>query len=341
MGPEVYQLEQRLAAYVGVKHCITVANGTDSLHIALMALGVGPGDEVITVPFTFVSTAQVIRLCGATPVFVDISLENFMMDPQLLEKAITSRTKAIIPVSLYGQMPELEQIQAIADRHRLPLIEDGAQSFGATRNGGASCGSTLIGSTSFFPTKPLGAYGDGGALFTDDDALAEHMMAIRTHGGAQRDRYECLGYNSRLDSLQAAILLAKLSRFGEELELRSQVARRYDALLMESGHLPSIAPGNTHVYAQYTMRFENRSAVQSALEEMKIPYGIYYPLCLHLQPCFGYLGYEPGDFPVAEQASRQALSLPMHPWLLEEEQDRIALAVRRATPLALRNSTAW
>ena len=329
LGPEVAELEERLAAYVGTRHCIAVASGTDSLLVPLTAMEIGPGDEVITVPFTFISPAEVIRLRGAKPVFVDIKADDYTMDPELLEAAITERTRAIIPVSLYGQMPRLEAIAAIADRYGIPVIEDGAQSFGARRNGTPSCGATKVGSTSFFPSKPLGAYGDGGAIFTDDDELAYKMKAIRTHGSLQRDHHEFIGFNSRLDTLQAAILLAKFSRFEEELEARNYVSARYSQLLQDCCVVPQISKGNTHIFALYTVRCQgSREEVVAELTARDIPYGIYYSQCAHLQPAFADLGYRANSFPVAEQAMSEVLSLPMHPWLTEKEQDHVVEAVR-------------
>ena len=297
MGPEIAELEAALSSFVGVRHTITAASGTDSLEIALRALGIGPGDEVITVPFTWISTAEVIGLVGAKPVFVDIEPDTYNIDVDRIEPAITPRTKAILPVSLFGQMPDYDRINAIAAKHKLPVIEDGAQSFGATQRGRRSCGVTLIGSTSFFPAKPLGCYGDGGALFTNDDALADKMRAIRTHGGLKRHHHPYLGMNGRFDTLQAAILLAKLPHFEWEVEQRAQIGARYTALFSESPSAdassdagnssplppgsaptdalthrrtdapvlpPPVAPGNTHVYAQYTIRAADRDEIGRA-----------------------------------------------------------------------------
>lgn len=327
MGPEIAELEAALAAYVGVKHCITVSSGTDSLEIALRALGVGPGDEVITVPFTWISSAEVIGLVGATPVFVDIEPVSFNIDVARIEAAITPRTKAILPVSLFGQMPDYAAINAIAARHGLAVIEDGAQSFGATQHGRRSCGVTTIGSTSFFPAKPLGCYGDGGALFTDDDELAEKMRAIRTHGGIRRHHHPLLGMNGRFDTLQAAVLLAKLPHFAGEVEARGRIGARYSEQLRDCCITPQVIPGNTHVYAQYTIRLAERKRVSEVLKAQGIPTAVYYPKCLHEQPVFAGLGYRWGDFPEAERASREVLSLPMHPWLTESDQDRIISAL--------------
>jgi UDP-2-acetamido-2-deoxy-ribo-hexuluronate aminotransferase len=330
MGPEIAELEGVLAKYVGVQHCITVASGTASLEIALRALGIGPGDEVITVPFTWISSAEVIGLVGAKPVFVDIEPKSYNLDIERLEKAVTPRTRAIMPVSLFGQMPDYDRINAMAARHAIPVIEDGAQSFGATQQGRRSCGVTLIGSTSFFPAKPLGCYGDGGALFTNDDGLAEKMRAICTHGGLKRHHHPVLGMNGRFDTLQAAVLLAKMPHFQEEVDARGRIGARYTSLLSALCSSPGVMPGNTHVYAQYTIRVPNRDAVASKLKEQGIPTAVYYPKCLHEQPVFAGSGYQWGDFPEAEKASREVLSLPMHPFLTEPDQDRVVEAVKAA-----------
>ena len=334
MGPEIKELEEKLSGYVGVKHCITTASGTDSLEIALRALNIGPGDEVITVPFTWISTAEVIAQVGARPVFIDIDPATYNLNVDLLEAAITPQTKAIMPVSLFGQMPDYERITAIAARHNnIPVIEDGAQSFGATQHGRRSCGVTTIGSTSFFPAKPFGCYGDGGALFTNDDQLADIMRAIRTHGGLQRHHHPYIGMNGRLDTLQAAILLAKFESFEWEVERRLEIGARYTTLLnaartpQSSVVTPVIAEGNTSVYAQYTIRTQNRDSLAAHLKEQGIPAAVYYPKCLHEQPAFAFCGYKWGDFPESEQASREVLSLPMHPYLQEAEQERIITAL--------------
>ena len=326
MGPEIGELEEALAQRVGVPHCITTASGTAGLEIALRALGVGPGDEVITVPFTWISSAEVIGLVGARPVFVDIEPASYNMDFTKLEAAITPRTKAILAVSLYGQMPDYERINAIGAQQGIPVIEDGAQSFGATQRGRPSCGATTIGSTSFFPAKPLGCYGDGGALFTSDDGLAERMKTVRTHGGLQRHHHPYLGMNGRFDTLQAAVLLAKLPHFDEEIERRAVIGTRYSKGLGDAVEIPEVMPGNTHVYAQYTIRVRDRDSLKQALDRDGIPSAAYYPRCLHEQPVFAGCGNW-GDFPVAEEASRKVLSLPMHPFLSEPDQERIINAV--------------
>jgi UDP-2-acetamido-2-deoxy-ribo-hexuluronate aminotransferase len=332
MGPEVSELEEKLAEYVGVKHCVGASSGTDSLQVALMALGVGPGDEVITVPFTWISTAEVIGLVGATPVFVDIDPKTYNIDVDQIEAAITPRTKAIMPVSLFGQMPDYDRINAIAKKHKLPVIEDGAQSFGATQNGRRSCGVTTLGSTSFFPAKPFGCYGDGGAVFTDDDSLATKMRAIRTHGGEKRHYHPYLGMNSRLDTMQAGILLAKFKHFPKEVLARKEIGARYSELLKDYCETPYLEEGNTSVYAQYTIRVEDRDSVISKLKEQGIPSAVYYPKCLHEQPVFSDLGKPYGSFPESEKAAKEVLSLPMHPWLTEEEQDQVVEAVKSSLP---------
>lgn len=327
MGPEIFELEEKLADYTGASHCISVSSGTESLEIALRALEIGPGDEVITVPFTWISSVEVIGLIGAKPVFVDIDEKTYNIDVRQIEKAITSRTKAIIAVGLFGQMPDLISINQIADRHNIVVIEDGAQSFGATQNGVRSGAASAIGSTSFFPAKPLGCFGDGGALFTNDPALADRMRAIRTHGGLERHHHQYLGTNGRLDTLQAAILLAKLDYFEEEVRLRSSIGDRYNALLQDHCKTPATLPGNTHVYAQYTITIPNRDQVSESLKQSGVPTGIYYPKCVHEQPVFKDLGYFWGDFPISEKVSRNVLSLPMHPFLNNSDQDKVVEAL--------------
>lgn len=328
MGPEIAELESQLADYVGCKHCLTVSSGTHSLEIALRALDIGPGDEVITVPFTWISSSEVILLVGATPVFVDIDPATYNIAIDQIEAKISPRTKAILPISLFGQMPDYAAINAIADRHGIPVIEDAAQSFGATRDGQKSCGVTGIASTSFFPAKPLGCFGDGGALFTSDDELALRMRAIRTHGGVERHYHPLVGTNGRFDTLQAAVLLAKLPSFDWEVQQRGRIGARYSQLLADVCQVPAIEPGNTHVYAQYTIRIANRDAVATSLQQAGIPTAVYYPKCLHEQPVFEPYGYRWGDFPHCELASREVLSLPMHPFLTEADQDRVVDAIK-------------
>lgn len=327
LGPEVEELERALAARTGSKHCIGVASGTDALLLALMALGIGPGDEVITAPFTFIATAEMIALLGAVPVFVDIDAASYNLDARRLEAAITAKTRAIMPVSMFGQCADMDAINAIAARHGLPVIEDAAQSFGATYKGRQSGNLSTIGCTSFFPSKPLGCYGDGGACFTSDDALAATMREIRNHGQAARYLHTRIGFNGRLDTMQAAVLLAKLEVFDEEIELRGRAAERYNRLLAGVVHTPQIAPQRSSVYAQYTIQVDERDSVAQGLKAAGIPTSVHYPRPLHLQPVFGYLGIGPGAFPASERASDRVLSLPMHPYLEESQQARVAAAV--------------
>ena len=320
MGPEITELETKLADYVGVRHCIGAASGTDTLLIAMMALGIGPGDEVITVPYTWISTAEMIALLGATPVFVDIDPEIWNLDPSRLEASITPKTKAIMPVGIFGQVADMDAINAIAARHNLPVIEDAAQSFGATHHGRRSCALSTIGSTSFFPSKPLGCYGDGGALFTDDDALAQTMKQIRVHGQAKKHHHPILGINGRLDTLQAAILLEKLEIFDEEIAKRQQVAATYNERLGNLGvTLPHVAQGNTSVYAQYTVLSPKRDEISAALAKLGVPSVSYYAVPLHLQPVFASLGHQVGEFPCSERVANEGLSLPMNPYLTNDE----------------------
>jgi len=330
MGPEVAELEGRLARYVDRRHCIAVASGTDALLIALMALGIGPGDEVITSPFTFIATGEVIALLGGSPVFVDIDPESYNIDPAKIAAAVTPRTRAIMPVSLYGQCADFAAINAVAAQFSLPVVEDGCQSFGASSGGRRSCGLSSIGCTSFFPSKPLGCYGDGGACFTDDDDLAASMRQIRVHGQSRRYHHPVLGVNGRMDTLQAAILLAKLEVFPDEVAARARVGGRYGELLSQLVVTPRIAAGNSSVYAQYTVQVERRDAVRKRLEEHGIPTAVHYPVPLHLQPVFAGLGLGEGSFPVAEAACRRVMSLPMHPYLSEPEMHTIAEQIRAA-----------
>jgi len=329
MGPEVAELEEQLRGYVGVKHALTVSSGTHGLEIALRALGVGPGDEVITVAFTWVSSAEVVLLLGATPVFVDVEPAGFNMDPSKLEAAITPRTKAILPVSLFGQMPNFDAINAIATRHGVAVVEDGAQSFGATQNGRKSGSVTRLGCTSFFPSKPLGCYGDGGAIFTDDDSLAAKVQAIRAHGRDARHEHTLVGVNGRLDTLQAAVLLAKLPHFASEVAERGRIGARYSARLRSSCVVPELALGNSHVYAQYTIRVNDRDDLGRKLQAAGIPTKVHYPKCLHRQPVFASTAAW-GDLAESERAAREVISLPMHPYLSEVDQDRIVRAVEQA-----------
>ena len=332
LGPEVEELEHTLAAYVGVGYCIAVASGTDALLIALMALGVKAGDEVITTPFSFIATSETIALLGATPVYVDIDPASYNLDPAKLEQAISPRTKAIIPVSLYGQPADFPAINAIADRYGLPVIEDGAQSFGSTQQGRRSCSLSTIGTTSFFPSKPLGGYGDGGACFTNDPALAERMRRISRHGQERRYFHSDLGVNGRIDTLQAAILLAKWPNFQQEVEARGRIGAAYSHKLKATGisTIPQLAEGNTSVFAQYTVQVENRAAVQAALKDQGIPTAVHYPTLLCQQPALRCQHSHCSNgchTPLALAASERVLSLPMHPWLSDADQDRVVSAL--------------
>jgi UDP-2-acetamido-2-deoxy-ribo-hexuluronate aminotransferase len=329
LGPEVAELEKRLAAFTGTGHCITCANGTDALQIALMALGVAPGDEVIMPAFSYIATAEAARLLGARPVYVDIDPETYNLDANLIEAAITPRTKAILPVSLYGQCADFDAINAVAARHGLPVVEDGAQSFGATYKARRSCGLATIGCTSFFPSKPLGCYGDGGAIFTSDGELATIMRQIARHGQDRRYHHVRLGMNSRLDTLQAAILLAKLDVFESEIEARNRIAADYTRSLNEGGigTTPFVAAGNVSTWAQYTVRIPNRARVQAALKVAGIPTAIHYPLPLSRQPA---VADENARLPHADEAAEQVISLPMHPYLSSHDKSRVVAALVEA-----------
>lgn len=327
MGPEVAELEERLAQYVGVKHCIGVANGTDALMIAMMALGIKPGDEVITTPFTFIANGEMIRLLGAKPAFVDIDPKTYNIDVSQIEKAINPRTKAIMPVSLYGQCSEMDTINEIAKKHHLAVIEDAAQSFGATYKGKKSCNLSLVSTTSFFPSKPFGCYGDGGACFTNDDQLATDMRQIRVHGQDKRYHHRILGMNSRLDTLQAAILLAKFEIFPEEVLDRERIGERYSQMLAKHVAVPYIEPHNTSVYAQYTVQVDNREKMQEHLKNNNIPTAVHYPIPLHLQMVFADLGFKEGSFPVAEKMAKRVMSLPMDPYLSEASMTKVCEAI--------------
>jgi UDP-2-acetamido-2-deoxy-ribo-hexuluronate aminotransferase len=326
LGPEVLEMEEKLEAYTGAAHCISVASGTEALLIALMALGVKPGDEVITSPFTFVATAEMIVLLGAKPVFVDVEEDTANIDASRIEAAITPRTKAIMPVSLYGQTADMDEINAIAARHGVTVIEDAAQSFGASYKGKRSCNLSSIGCTSFFPSKPLGCYGDGGAIFTSDAALARAMREIRVHGQSGRYQHTRIGVGGRMDSLQCAVVLAKLGRFNWEVERRVALGRRYDQLL---AHLaPAVRPikvkgDRTSIYGQYTIRAADRARIQDELKASGIPTAVHYPLSLHQQPAYAS-GYAGVSMPASERLAREVLSLPMSADLTEAAQDLIA-----------------
>lgn len=326
LGPEVAELEQKLAEFTGAKHCISVANGTDALQIAQMAFGIGPGDEVITPGFTYIATAETVALLGAKPVYVDVCPKTYNLDPAKLEVAITPNTKAIIPVSLYGQCADYDAINAIAAKYNIPVIEDAAQSFGATYKGKKSCNLTTVACTSFFPSKPLGCYGDGGAIFTNDDELALVMRQIARHGQDRRYHHVRVGVNSRLDTLQAAILLPKLAIFAEELQLRDKVAARYQQLLNETGinTTPFIESHNTSAWAQYTIRVKDREQVQQKLQQAGIPTAVHYPIPLNKQPAVADASV---SLPIGDEIAQEVISLPMHPYMTEEELQRVVQAI--------------
>lgn len=328
MGPEVKELEDKLAAYTGAKHCITVASGTEALLISLMALGVQPGDEIITTPFTFVATAEVIVLLGAKPVFVDVEHDTGNINASLIEVAITAKTKAIMPVSLYGQPADMDQINAIAARNgNLPVIEDGAQSFGATYRGRKSCNLSTIGCTSFFPSKPLGCYGDGGAIFTNDDALAQVCREIRVHGQSQRYVHTRVGVGGRMDTLQCAIILAKLERFDCEVEQRLAIGARYNQLLDNAGiQRIQQRPDRSSVFAQYTIFTLGRDNLQKRLDEAGVPTSVHYPVPLNEQPAYKHLCC-PDCTPVAKDMANSVMSLPMSADLLEDMQSAVLRAL--------------
>ncbi len=328
-GPKLDSLEKNLAVFTGVKHAIGCSSGTDALLLALMALDIKAGDEIITTPFTFIATAEVIAFLGAKPVFVDIDEKTYNIDPSRIEAVITKNTKAIIPVSLYGQCADMDAINAIANKHNLVVIEDACQSFGAEYKGKKSCALSTIGCTSFFPSKPLGAYGDGGAIFTDDDFLASKMRMLLNHGQNERYKHKYVGINGRLDALQAAILDVKLRHFDKEVKLRQEIGQRYSALLADADIVtPFIENENTSVYAQYSVRVKDRASMVAKLSEQAIPTAVHYPMPLHLQEAFIYLGYKMGDFPISERVSEEIMSLPMSPYLTNEQQDFIVNAIK-------------
>lgn len=332
MGPEVAELETALAAHTGARHCVTVASGTEALLIALMALGLKAGDEVITTSFTFVATAEVIALLGAVPVFVDVEPDTCNIDVSQIEARITSRTKAIMPVSLYGQCGDMDEVNAIAARHGVPVIEDAAQSFGATYKGRKSCNLSTIGCTSFFPSKPLGCYGDGGALFTNDDALAQAAREIRVHGQSGRYYHTRVGVGGRMDTLQCAVVLGKLERFEWELAQRRSIGARYTELLADlprGARTVTVRPDRDSVWAQYTLMVPDRDTVQARLKEAGIPTAIHYPRPIHQQPAYAQFAQLDGT-PVSTRLAGEVISLPMHPDLDPATQDRIVQAVRQA-----------
>lgn len=327
MGPEVTELENELAKFAGVKHAITMGNGTDALLVPLMALGIKPGDEIITTAFSFFATAEMISLSGATPVFADINPDTYLIDADDIAKKITSKTRAIIPVSLYGQTADMDRINTMAKEHGLFVLEDGAQSFGATYKGKHSCNLSLVSSTSFFPAKPLGCYGDGGACFTNDDELAKALKEIRNQGQERRYYHTRIGINGRLDTLQCAILLEKLKIFPQEIKKRQHIAKLYKNHLEGKIKVMSVPSENTCVYAQFTIEVNNREDFQKNLQEQGIPTSVHYPISLNKQPVYKTLGYDKIKLSNSDHAADHVISLPMHPYLTDLEVETIAKTV--------------
>lgn len=323
LGPEVAELEEKLSIFTGSKYCITCANGTDALQIALMALGVGQGDEVIVPAFSFIATAEAVAIIGACPVFVDVDINTYNIDANKIESAITDKTKAILPVSLFGQCADFTRINSIANKYGLPVVEDAAQSFGAIHRGSRSCNVSDIGCTSFFPAKPLGCYGDGGAIFTSSEDLATRIRQIARHGQSKRYYHDVVGMNSRLDTIQAAILLEKLKIYNDEIERRGKVASNYIELFGQVDvALPSIDEGNTSVYAQFTLSSKRRDYFVEELIKNNIPSFVHYPYPLHKQPVFALTNSNVNNY-VSESLAKQVFSLPMHPYLSKSEQEKI------------------
>lgn len=332
MGPEVLELEKRLEEFTASRHCVTVSSGTEALLIALMALGVSPGDEVITTPFTFVATAEVIAMLGATPVFVDVEADSCNINPDLIEAAIGPRTRAIIPVSLYGQPADMDEINAVADRHGITVIEDAAQSFGAKYKGRRSCNLSKIGCTSFFPSKPLGCYGDGGAIFTDDEVLAQAMREIRVHGQERRYYHTRVGVGGRMDTIQCAIVLAKLETLEWEIEQRLAIGDRYIEKLSQCDEIRvlKVHSDRTCVWGQFTVQSDTRAEILERLKTKGIPTAIHYPIPLHKQPAYSGISRICGTLENAEAISQRVFSLPMHPFLSEAEQNLVVAAMLKA-----------
>jgi len=333
MGEEVKELEENLQNFTGAKHAITCASGTDALLLAMMALDIKPGDEIITTTFTFIATAETIAFLGAKPVFVDIDEKTYNIDPSKIEEKITNKTKAIMPVSLYGQPADIYELQAIADKHNLKLIIDGAQSFGSTFNGKTDSNLGDISTTSFFPAKPLGCFGDGGALFTNSDKLAEKIRMLRVHGQNRRYHHKYIGMGGRMDTIQCAVVNVKLKHYRDDLARRQEVAKKYSEKLKVKSEelvLPYVDKRATSAWAQYSIRVKGegrREKVQAKLKEAGVPTAVHYPMPLHLQECFEYLGYKEGDFPIAERVSKEIMSLPMNPYLSDDEIEYIATKI--------------
>lgn len=328
MGKEVDEFERSLEKFTEAKHAISCSSGTDALLLAMMALDIKPGDEIITTPFTFIATAETIAFLGATPVFVDIDETTYNIDPSKIESKITSKTKAIIPVNLYGQPCDMDEIMAIAAKYDLKVIIDGAQSFGSTYKNKSDSNLGDISCTSFFPAKPLGCYGDGGAVFSNDDALADKMKSLRVHGQTKRYYHKYIGMGGRLDTIQAAVLNVKLKYYEKDLALRQEVANKYSVSLSSQCEsqgiiMPTLTPHTTSAWAQYSIRVKDREKLQEKLSNVGIPTAVHYPLPLHLQECFAYLGYKEGDFPISETVANEIMSLPMNPYLSDEEIEYI------------------
>lgn len=321
MGQEVQELEKSLEEFTGAKHAITCSSGTDALILAMLALDIKPGDEVITTPFTFIATAETIAHLGAVPVFVDIDEKTYNIDPQKIEAKITAKTKAILPVSLYGQPADMDAIEKIAKKHGLKVVIDGAQSFGGTFNSTMDAALGDIATTSFFPAKPLGCYGDGGAVFTNSDELACKIKSLRVHGQTKRYHHKYIGMGARMDTLQCAVVSVKLKHYAKDLSLRQEVARKYSKALEEQEGivLPFVDSRATSAWAQYSIRVEDRDKVQAKLKELGIPTAVHYPKPLHLQECFAYLGLKGGDFPISEKVANEIMSLPMNPYISDEQ----------------------
>jgi UDP-2-acetamido-2-deoxy-ribo-hexuluronate aminotransferase len=330
LGEEVQFLETELEKFTGAKYAITCSSGTDALLLSLMAINIQPGDEVITTPFTWISTGEMIALLKAKPVFVDIEPDTYNIDANLIEAAITRKTKAIMPVSLYGQPADLNAIQAIADKYKLKVIIDGAQSFGSTYNGKTDSNLGDISTTSFFPSKPLGCYGDGGAVFTNNDEYANKIRLLRVHGQNKRYHHQYIGIGGRLDTIQAAVLLAKLPYFKKELKDRQKIANQYDNKFSKIFQIPVIKSNRTSAWAQYTLRVKKRDELQFKLKDSNIPTSVFYPIPLNLQECFQYLNSKHGDFPNSDKASKEVLSIPMNPYLNNDQIDFIASHIMKS-----------
>lgn len=332
-GESIARLERGLEEFANVPYAIACSSGTDAIILALMALGIGVGDEVITTPFTFIATAEAIAFLGAKPVFVDIDPQTYNLDPSLIQEKITSKTKAILPVSLYGQVCDMDEINAIAQKYNLSVIEDGAQSFGATYKGKYSCSLSPLATTSFFPSKPLGGYGDGGAVFAQDEQIASKIRSLLSHGQSRRYVHQYIGMNARMDTLQASILCVKLKHFDEEIKKRQKVAQNYtNALahhsLQECVKNPYIHAHNSSVFAQYSIYAQSRDELSEYLRSFSIPTAIHYPRPLHLQEAFAPLGYKQGDFPISEDVSKHILSLPMSAFITESEQEEVITRIQ-------------